>query len=513
MTIASKIFPNSYRDSVLLMKMASAIRAMDGVENAEIIIATDANKAILDFNGLLTDEIKAASPNDLVVSVSAEDADKRAEAVARAEDMILHGMGDEAEQKVLYTAKSIAGALAMEPDANLAILSIPGPLVRKDAMKLLDAGVNLLIFSDNVPLEDELALKQKAAEKGLLVMGPDCGTAMIKGAALAFCNKCRTGSVGMVCASGTGLQEVACIVHNSGAGISNALGTGSNDVSDAIGGLTMLQGIDCLEDDAATKVIVIVSKPPAVATMEKLVERLQECRKPVVVNFLGRDDVHGQQGNIYYATTLEETARKALELSGFESPAAPSDDDAFAQGEIQRHQGKRRYLRGLFTGGTMGTEAVVIAKDALEGLTTNIHVPGAAPMEDIAHCAGHCIIDLGADEFTLGKPHPMIDPEMKNARLVQEGRDGEVAVILLDFVLGYGVHEDPVGATLPSIAQLREGVPEEDWPTIIASVTGTELDPQNRERQRAMLEEAGVHVCESNAQAAALALRIAAACQ
>ena len=282
MGLKSKVFPNSYRDSVLLMKMAGMVRKIEGVENAEVIIATEANKGILEFNGLLTEEIRRATPNDLVVSVIAGDETVIEKAIAAVEDMIFNGLEDDKGGKVTYSAKSIAGALAMEPEADLAILSIPGPLVKKDAMKLLDSGVNLLIFSDNVPIEDELELKRKADEKGLMVMGPDCGTAIVRGASLAFANKVRQGKIGMVCASGTGLQEVAVLIHNLGQGISHALGTGSNDVKDAIGGISMKRGLKWLEQDGSTELIVVVSKPPQKATMENLKEEFKKCRKPVI---------------------------------------------------------------------------------------------------------------------------------------------------------------------------------------------------------------------------------------
>ena len=304
MGLKSKVFPNSYRDSVLLMKMAGMVRKIEGVENAEVIIATEANKGILEFNGLLTEEIRKATPNDLVVSVIAGDETVIEKAIAAVEDMIFNGLEDDKGGKVTYSAKSIAGALAMEPEADLAILSIPGPLVKKDAMKLLDSGVNLLIFSDNVPIEDELELKRKADEMGLMVMGPDCGTAIVRGASLAFANKVRQGKIGMVCASGTGLQEVAVLIHNLGQGISHALGTGSNDVKDAIGGISMKRGLKWLEQDGSTELIVVVAKPPQKATMENLKEEFKKCRKPVIVNFLGSSQPVKRDGNVYYTDTL-----------------------------------------------------------------------------------------------------------------------------------------------------------------------------------------------------------------
>lgn len=517
MGLKSKIFPNSYRDSVLLMKMAGAIRRIDGVENAEVIIATEANKSILEFNGLLTEEIRHATPNDLVVSVIADDDSVIGEAISKAEDMIFNGMDDDKSGKVTYSAKSIAGALAMEPDSNLAILSIPGPLVKKDALKLLDNGVNLLIFSDNVPIEDELELKRRADEKGLIVMGPDCGTAMVRGASLAFANKVRQGKIGMVCASGTGLQEVAVLIHNMGQGISHALGTGSNDVKDVIGGISMKRGLKWLEQDGATELIVVVSKPPQKATMEALKAEFKTCRKPVIVNFLGSHQPVKREGNVYYTDTLEETALKALELAGEtvdDSVAVPEALRESVRREKELHRNKGGYMRALYTGGTLGTEAAIICRDILSGLTTNLSVPGVEKMADYNVSAKNYILDLGADEFTLGKPHPMIEPEMKNQRLLKEAADPDTAVLLLDFVLGYGVNCDPAGNTLYEIDKAREIAQSQGrCLTFVASVTGTDEDPQNRGEQIRRLEEHGVLVLPSNAQAVRAAVEITKSCR
>lgn len=517
MGLKSKVFPNSYRDSVLLMKMAGMVRKIEGVENAEVIIATEANKGILEFNGLLTEEIKRATPNDLVVSVIAGDEAVIEKAIAAVEDMIFNGLEDDKGGKVTYSAKSIAGALAMEPEADLAILSIPGPLVKKDAMKLLDSGVNLLIFSDNVPIEDELELKRKADEKGLMVMGPDCGTAIVRGASLAFANKVRQGKIGMVCASGTGLQEVAVLIHNLGQGISHALGTGSNDVKDVIGGISMKRGLKWLEQDGSTELIVVVSKPPQKATMENLKEEFKKCRKPVIVNFLGSSQPVKRDGNVYYTDTLEETALKALELAGEtvdDSVAVPEDilEDIRRERELHRHKGG--YMRALYTGGTLGTEAAIICRDILSGLTTNLTVPGVEKMADYNVSTKNCILDLGADEFTLGKPHPMIEPEMKNQRLLKEAADLDTAVILLDFVLGHGVNADPAGNTLYEIDKAREIADSQGRHiTFVASVTGTDEDPQNREEQIRVLKDHGVLVLPSNAQAVRAAVEIVKECR
>ncbi len=515
--LISRIFLNSYRDSVLLMKMASAIRNMDGVDNAEVMIATQANKSILEFNGLLTEEIRAATPNDLVVSISSQNDEAAESAINKAEELLYKGLDDSQVQKATYSAKSIAGAIAMNPEANLAIISTPGPFVKKDALMLLDKGLHLLIFSDNVPIEAELELKQKAAEKDLMVMGPDCGTAIIGGAALAFANKVNQGNIGMVCASGTGLQEVSVAISNMGKGISHAIGTGGNDVSDYIGGITMKQGIRWLEKDARTDIIVVISKPPGIATMKALKEEFSRCKKPLIVNFLGRTEVSGWDKNVYYTRTLQETALKAIELAG--GPVADFSDISpemrrLIQEEAAKHGKGTKYLRALYTGGTLGTECCIICKDMLSQLTSNISVPGITRMSNPHTSEYHCVVDMGADEFTLGKPHPMIEPEMKNRRLLKEAEDKETAVVLLDFVLGFGINPDPVGETIAYIRKAQKLADKEGRHiTFVASVCGTDADPQNRTTQSAMLIENNVLVLPTNAQAVKVAVQIILECE
>ena len=513
--LISKVFSNSYRDSVMLMRMAGMIRQLEGVENAEVMIATDANKTILEFNKLLTDEIRASTPNDLVISVNAENREAAEKAIQKAEDLLLHGTG-EVKRSMRYTAKSTSGAFAIEPGANLALLSIPGPLVKKDALKLLDKGLHLMIFSDNVPIEEELEIKQKALEKDLIVMGPDCGTAIINGTALAFANVVKRGRIGMICASGTGLQEISALISNLGGGISHAIGTGGNDVSDAIGGMTMKQGLQWLENDPNTEIIVIASKPAGKKTMAELQEIIKSCKKKLVVNFLGSGIPVSEDGGIYFTKTLEETARMALEIMGISTVSLENTRNqipAIAAQEASKHK-TEKYLRALYTGGSLASEAGIICKELLQSINANVPLKNVESMTDPFRSSANCIVDLGADEFTLGKPHPMIDPEVKNQRLLQEAKDSEVAVLLLDFVLGYGIHPDPVGVTLPFIIRAQKIAHDEGrYLTFVASVTGTDDDPQNRTEQVAMLQQNGVFVMPTNAQASLLAAEIILACE
>ena len=518
----SKVFPNSYRDSVLLMKMAGNIRKLPDVENAEVMIATAANKEILRFNGLLTDEISAASPNDLVVSVHAKTEEAAAEAIRKAEELIFSGnsaVGSKETGASPERVGTVRAAVSMMPGANMALLSIPGPLVKKEAMDLLDRGVNIMIFSDNVPIEEELEIKKKAQEKDLLVMGPDCGTAIINGTALCFANAVTRGNIGMVCASGTGLQEVSCIISNMGRGISNAIGTGSKDVSDYIGGITLKQGLKMLERDPRTDIIVVLCKPSGENVRREAMEEFERCDKPLVVNFLGSDEPMGCHGKVWYARTLEEAAFKALEISGVEEKAPDENAPeirAFIEGEAEKiragHKGSV-YLRGLYTGGTLAAESDVICKDRLGTVYSNMEIPGCIPLSDPNQSEGNTIIDLADDFFTLGKPHAMIDPETKNLRMLKESLDPEAGVFLLDFVLGYGINEDPAGNTLDFIRESRANAEKEGRHiSFVASVCGTDEDPQKRSEQVRMLQELGVFVLPTNAAAARVAAEIVLAC-
>lgn len=514
MVIVSKVFLSSYRDSVVLMRIASMIRDIEGVLNAEVMMATDSNKEVLSRSQLLNDEVAHAGPADLLICVMAEDEKIAKEAVSRAEDMIIRGA---MVQRAKRVTKSINGALALLPDANLALISIPGPYVKKEALKALKKGLNVLIFSDNVPMKDEIEIKRFAKGKGLLVMGPDCGTAIINGVALGFANKIRRGHVGMVGSSGTGLQEVAVLLHHLGLGISHAIGTGSKDVLDQVGGLAMIQGISLLEADPATEVIILISKPLGERTLQVILARLEQCRKPVIANFLGEHTRSFVKQNIQFTVTLEETALTVAKRIG----GPPQISELSRHDWIQNMQDKikqesmkltnrQKYVRGLFGGGTLATEACIIMRDVLSPLWGNISLNGVSKLPDSRRSKFHCIIDLGADEFTCGKPHPMLEPEMRKERLFEEAQDPEVAVILMDFVLGYGVHPDPVGATVPYIEMAKKlaekvGSP----PAMVASVCGTDDDPQNRSCQIALLEQHGVIVLHSNAQATRVAAAVA----
>lgn len=509
MPFSSTIKPNLYKDSVALMRVSQQILALPGVTRASLVMGTAANKQILARNGLLSAELEKAQPSDLMIAVEGDTADA-IDAALQQVAKLLAGSAPSAATGAASESppRSIGVAVSRADAATLAQISVPGPYAAAEALKALRSGLHVFLFSDNVPIEQERAVKQIAAKKGLLVMGPDCGTAILRGVPLGFANAVRRGRVGLVGASGTGLQEVTCQIHALGEGVSNAIGTGGRDLHAEVGGITMQQGLALLARDADTQVVVIVSKPPAKAVAARVLEVARKLGKPVVVLFLGADaEAVEQSGNIFPVTTLEDAAHASVGLlrSGQPSAGAASTaprealpDTGFADGQ--------RYLRGLYSGGTFCTEAQLIWRAAGIKAWSNVPVDKALQLGELAPSREHSAVDLGADEFTLGRPHPMIDPAMRVKRILAEARDPAAAVILLDVVLGYGVHADPAGALVPAIREAQALAAKAGRRlAFVGFVCGTDQDPQGFTEQRAQLRDAGVSLARSSSAAALLA--------
>lgn len=482
-----------YLDSVALMRLSQDISALDGVTEASLMIGTDSNRRILDEAGLLAEEGREAGPNDLVIAVRAESRAAAEAALAEAEARLDKRRGDAPEAEA-WSPRTLRTALAAMPDANLALVSVPGAFAAREARRALRSGLHVMVFSDNVPVEDERDLKEEARERGLLLMGPDCGTAIIAGAPLGFANSVPRGAVGAVAASGTGLQEVSSLIARHGGGISHAIGVGGRDLGADVGGIMTLAAIDALEDDDATERIVLISKPPADEVASRVFDRVARSGKRFTVCFLGMDPP-ALPGNAIFAPTLRAAAEDAL--GGIR--IAPD----FAIDEAAGPDGVRRRIVGLYSGGTLCAEAQAILLAAGSRVCSNAPVPGADRIPSDAG-KGHALFDLGADEYTLGRPHPMLEPSVRRDPLVRALSDPSMAVVLVDLVIGYGAHEDPAG----HLAALLSRRPP-SGPVIVASVCGTETDPQVYSVQVETLRDAGVIVAPSNAHAAEAALRIA----
>ncbi len=508
MVVKCHISHNTFRDSVYLMRLSNTVRGFDGVKEAEVIIGTDHNKKFLRSGGLWTDEIESdAGANDLIIAVKAESEEEADKGIKDA----LAELNKSVERDNLqgdFIPRTFETALQNFSGANLALLSIPGRYVKREADQILDSGLHLMIFSDNVSLEDEVELKKKALEKDLLVMGPDCGTAIINGTPLAFANEVKQGRIGVVAAAGTGLQEVSSLIGNLGEGISQGIGTGGRDIKDEVGGITMIQGLKALVNDDNTEVILVVSKPPDSTVTEKVLKIAKESKKPVVVNFLGGKLDQVSAAGCEPAATLKEAAYKAVNLVRGISSASDKIELAVDQKMLSEEKRKlnegQKYLRALYSGGTLAYETMILLQGTVSPLYTNLSFKNAETLEDVYKSKAHTVIDFGEDEFTQGRLHPMIDPSLRNSRIIAEAKDPETAVIMLDLVLGYNAHADPAGSALEAIKEARAAA-EKDGRKVsfVTTVCGTDEDMQNRSEQAGKLKDEGVIVLPSNADAAA----------
>jgi FdrA protein len=492
--VVNRIVRGRYLDSVSLMRMSRKLSSLAGIVEAAVMIGSDTNKRLMRDSGLLQQASEGAKPTDLVVGIAAQSRASADAALAELDAMLAHRDAARPSGEAFVHARALATAREALPDADLALISVPGEFAAAEAASALRAGMHVLLFSNNVSLDDERRLKDLARERGLLLMGPDCGTSLVDGVPLAFANVVPRGNVGLVAASGTGLQEVTTLIARAGGGISHGIGVGGRDLRDEIGGITTLMALDALDEDARTEHVVIISKPPAPRVAQAVVDRIARSAKTFTVCLLGRADV-ALPGNAKRAHTLRDAAE--LALGG--KPIAPD----FVARAMLPAPGRRRRVRGLYTGGTLCAEAQLVLLAAGERVASNAPVPGAHTVSVVStDGATHTIVDLGADEYTRGRPHPMIEPAIRDAPLHDALADAATGVVLLDVVIGYGADPDPAGVVARSLAT----VPGRRA-TVIASVCGTEADPQVYSRQVRTLESAGVIVAPSNAHAAELALR------
>jgi succinyl-CoA synthetase alpha subunit len=486
------------------MGISKRISDVPGVGQNAVLMGSETNKGLLADIGIRDPQIDAAQPNDLIVAVIADTPHIVNEVLGKLDEFLLGGV------QVASTANphSFEEGLTQKPNANLAVISVPGEYAAREARKALEAGLNVFLFSDNVSIEDELELKQFAAEKNLLVMGPDCGTSLIGGVGLGFANVVRKGSIGASGAAGTGLQEFTSQVHNAGFGISHAIGTGGHDLSDQIGGLTTFAALDALEADPQTKVIAIISKPPGAKTLARLSERFKTCTKPVLGCFLGAR-AESQKANTKFqrASTIDEAVRFAIELTKGESTSDKieftTEENEWIAREKISWNAEQKYVRGIFAGGTFCYQSQQIFRDAGIVVHSNAPLDAKNKLRDFDQSVEHTLVDMGSDEYTLGKPHPMIDGTLRKQRILTESRDPRTAILLLDFVLGYNASMDPVGELLDAILDAKQIAKKRSGNlTVIASVCGTDGDLQDLNLQVKLLKEAGVIVFHSNAKAA-----------
>ena len=499
---------NLYFDSVSLMKISSQVSALPSVKEVLVGMATDLNKELLRNMGIANAETENSAPNDLVIGILAETGDALETALAEIEKSFdrKNKASKSGSSRKFQTIQQVADT---NEGYNLAVVSVPGQYAAHECKTALNNNMHVFLFSDNVTVEEEISLKDLALEKGLLMMGPDCGTAIINGVPLGFANRVHKGSIGIVAASGTGLQHVTTLIDHLGGGITQAVGIGGRDLSEKVGGRMMLAALDALKDDPETKIVVILSKPPAPAVAKKVFEKAENLGKPVVLCLFGQDKIGGLV-NISQCHDIEETAAKAVSLSlgrqeEFGNPYMKTDA---VEEFLKTRNSDQKYVRGIFGGGTLCDEAMITFRREGKAFHSNIPISENERLADIHKGAGNTFIDMGDDYFTRGKPHPMIDPSLRNKRIVQDALESDTAAILLDFVLGHGSHADPVGVALEAVNEAKAALKNRKilW---LASVVGTKDDPQNYDGQIAKLLDAGFIVSESNVRLAKLAASIA----
>jgi FdrA protein len=542
------IKPNFYRDSLQLMKISEKLRQSSGVSDASIVMATETNKGVLIRLGFSPSLIEQANESDMIIAVRARDQqsiDLAAEQIGKLFESPEEGRLDSKDQE---KTTDIDLALRKMPGTNLVLLSIPGEYVKDISYKLIEQGIHQQIFSDHVPVEDELTIKKQAVTKGILILGPGAGTSIINGKGIGFSNTISVGPVGIVAAAGTGLQEVACLLDQCGIGVKHGLGVGGNDPKDKIGGVMMLECMKILEKDDDIKVIAIISKPPSASVEEKIMEYVVgNGTKKYVLAFIGgqlttagkKQQSHTE--NFRSQRSSSSSSSSANTTSGYTTTAdrdrgivkvnslascvlavanalgnqhlQKAVSQLYIQSEglvnlLQREwselQSNQKFIRALYTGGTFTYEAQVILRDIIDigQIHSNAPIEQITKLQDSFKSEKHSIIDLGEEEFTKGRPHPMIDPTIRKLRILEEARDPEVGVILLDFVLGYGSNPDPVGAVIDELQLAKEIAHKQGYYLpVITHVCGTKNDIQGYERSISKLHSVGCIVMPTNALA------------
>lgn len=499
--IKAEIRSGSYYDSAVLMQLQRSLSQLEGVDDAGVVMGTEENKEILAHIDLDTPEVKAAKSDDLVIVVRAVDEEAALGAIGQVDELLTRKRS-EVDQE--YRPKTLVSAAEMMPDASWVLISVAGRFAANVARQALELGKHVFLFSDNVSVEDEVSLKAQAAEKGLLVMGPDCGTAIISGIGLGFANKIRKGPIGVVAAAGTGLQQVTTRIHQLGSGITHGIGTGGRDLKEPVGAATFLMAMDVLARDPGTRVITLVSKPPAPKMAEKVIRQARKINKPVVINFIARKPTMRRDGNLWFATGMDDAAALAVELANkmpdlTGAPELPIDK--FAKGQ--------KYFRGLFSGGTLAYEAQFLLEDYVGRVWANAPINKENKLKDSLVSEEHSIVDLGEDEFTVGRLHPMMDNEMRIRRLLEEAKDPEVAVIMMDVVIGYGSHADPASELGPAVAKAKEIAAKDGrYLEVVVVATGTDKDPQVLDKQIEQMRAGGAWVSSSNEEVIRYAGRI-----
>jgi len=481
----------TYRDSIVLMRIARDMNALEGVMAAAVSMGTPLNLDLLERQGFVLPTTSAVTPDDLVIAVRGTDAAVDG-AIASAELLLEDRRADGSKGPSYQRPRTLASIVRARPELNMAVVSVPGPHATYEVASAIEAGLNVFCFSDGVTVEDEAQLKRRALDRGLLLLGPDCGTACIDGVGLGFANAVARGPVGIVGASGTGIQELACLLDAGDLGVSQALGVGGRDMSAAVGGLMTLRCVELLAADPGTEAIVVVTKPPDPGVATIVADALNAANKPALLA------LPGSTGDLVLPvpveTSLKGAAEHVLKLFGLSAPVPDGT------GPVRPVGG---YVRGLYCGGSLCLEAMAVIALAIGRVASNIPLQPEWRLADVHVSEEHTFIDFGDDALTQGRAHPMLDPTLRIERFKREAADPAVGAIMLDVVLGYGAHPDPAGEL---VAHVSSACAEREDLIVVVSVCGTAADPQGLDAQIGKLRAAGAVVTRASADAARIAL-------
>ena len=503
--ICVKIEKNKYVDSLETLFTTGVLNDQKGIEVGYVNMANKALKDALKAEGMLTPEIEVLSDSDFVIVAKCDSQSSFNDALSIINKDI---HGEEKESKKAYS--STLEAVSNHKEANLCSIAVPGEYALEEVEKALDLGLHCVVFSNNVPLEDERKMKEKAREKGLLCMGPDCGVANINGAALVLASINNRGPFGICGATGTGIQHVAAILHECGTGVSQTIGTGGNDLKEQVGGIMMQMGIEALEADKDTKYIILISRKPSDSVLEPIFQKIEKCTKPVVVFFMGCDKESVEKRGGIFASNLDDCAEKALNLIGKTYKKETEEEiREIAEKATEGMSSSQKYLRGLYTGGTYMDEAMRAMTGVIGDIYSNAPLEERLRLQNSTVTRENSCIDYGEEEFTQGRPHPAIDPSIRKPFILKEALDKNVAVIILDFILTPPGHMDPCGYVLDDVKKaMKEAEREGRKLAVIGVILGTDSDIQNKNEQVKKMREAGVIVAKTNYSAALIASEI-----
>ena len=504
-TMRAMIRADEYRDAGVLLALTRAVEAFPGVRRAVAMMATPRNLDALRKMGMAPPHWPLPpKPGDLLVLVIADDESRAVEAMRGADAWLsarppagaLVAQGTPMDD----APRTLAQALVRQPESRLAVVSVPGLFAAREARRALEQGLSVLLFSDGVTVEQEVSLKTLADARGLLVMGPDCGAALLDGVPLGFAGAVRRGDIGVVAASGSGLQELTTLIHRIGGGVSHAVGTGDRDLSEVVGGRTPLAALDPLAGDGATKTLVLLAKCCARAVALRAAERAAATGRPVIAHFIGCTGDLPALSGVTWATSITDAAWRACAASGVTSAA-------WATVPLVRpdYAPAQRWLRGLYLGGTLCAEALARCRH-LSPLSSNLAVDGVTSSARF-RVAGHHLLDLGDEEYTRGRTHPIFDPSLRIEALYNVANDPAVAVLLFDVVLGIVGPMDPAGGLREALTAVRERSRARGGEiAMVAAVVGTDED--RRGAQVAALQALGVMVMPDHATAVEAALEL-----